>query len=85
MSKYVRPPANLRPKYQFGQQATVSSEFYGTFIGVIEDVAELETGFLFWKKRKLVYQVTGETDAAYITTFIEEDDIQPYQKLKPVK
>jgi hypothetical protein len=85
MPKYHKPPINLSPKFLFGQQVIVSNEFYGTLTGTVEDVVEQESGFLFWKKRKLIYQVTGETDTVIITMFLDENELKPYQKLKPVK
>jgi hypothetical protein len=85
MSKYYSPPVRLKPKYKFGDQVVVKDDFYGTINGTVDNVAEQETGVLWWKSYRLIYQVSAETTEMFLTIYVSEDTLRPVVKLKPVK
>lgn len=85
MARAYQPPVKLTPKFKYGDQVVFHNDFYGRLIGTVEAVAEQETGFLWWKKYQLVYQVAAETDASWLTIYCEENLLKPYAIPKPVK
>lgn len=84
--KFLVPPQNLKPKFKYGDRVVYNDEFYGRLEGTIENVGEAEEGYLFWKKRYLIYHVYAETNSGPATILALETSIVPVPpKLKPVK
>lgn len=83
--KINKTPTKLKPKFKFGQTIKFHDEFHGVMEGRIQDVVEVQLGYLFWKKFELIYTVDVETTEFTLTAYVGEKFIQPVVKIKSVK
>ena len=75
-----------KPKYTFGTLVRFHDEFHGNMEGTIHEVMEITVGYLWWKKRSLIYGVTINKDDYEIAGYVSESKLTAVPpKLKPVR
>lgn len=84
MARYSSPPQKLIPQFKFGDTVTIETPFYGSLAATVDSVVEVQTGYWFWTKYRLMYQLSVHSEG--MTVYAEEDILKLVPpKLRPVR